>query len=312
MPTGLAYLIVVLVWATTPLAIKWSAEALPPVMAAGVRMSLAVLIGLPSLWLLGERLQWHRRALLSYGAAIPGVFGAMAFTYLASRHVPSGLISVVFGLAPLLSGFLMQLGPTSVRLNGYHWAGCLLGVAGLALVFAPSLGGQGEGQMLVGLGLLLTAVLGFSVSGVMVKQVAAGLHPLTHTLGALTLSLPLYLGFSVLLGERLEVGDRVEGFYAIVYLAVCGSLIGFVSYFLVLSRLSAATVALITLITPVLALLLGWAFNGEALGVRVLAGALVIISALGLYLFGDRRVRRATLGQLETGRPGQMADVSSH
>ena len=312
MPTGLAYLIVVLVWATTPLAIKWSAEALPPVMAAGLRMSLAVLIGLPWLWLLGERLLWHRRALLSYGAALPGVFGAMAFSYLASRHVASGLISVVFGLAPLLSGLFMQTASSAMRLNYYHWAGCVLGVLGLGLVFAPSLARQGDGPVLVGLALLLVAVLGFSVSGVMVKQVAAGLHPLTHTLGALTLSLPLYLGFSVLLGERVEIGDRVQGFYAIVYLAVFGSLVGFVSYFLVLSRLNAATVALITLITPIMALLLGSVFNDEVLHWRVLAGAGVIISALGLYFFGDRRVRRVAVPVLETGRRGQQADVSSH
>ena len=102
MPTGLAYLIVVLVWATTPLAIKWSAEAVPPVMAAMSRMMLAVAIGLPWLWLQGKRLPWDRAALLAYGAAVPGVFGAMALSYLASSYVPPGLISVMFGLGDYL------------------------------------------------------------------------------------------------------------------------------------------------------------------------------------------------------------------
>lgn len=312
MNTGLAYLTVILVWATTPLAIKWSAEALPPVMAAGLRMALAVLIGVPWLWLIGERLRWHRAALLSYGAAIPGVFGAMAFSYLASQYVPSGLISVVFGMAPLLSGLILLSSPGAVRLNAYHWVGCVLGVAGLALVFAPSLSAEGDPELLVGLALLLIAVAGFSVSGVWVKQVSIGLHPLTHTMGALILSLPLYAVFSWMLGERLEYAGRPEGLYAIVYLAICGSLIGFVSYFVILSRLSAATVALVTLITPILALLLGWLLNDEALSWRVVAGALVIISALALYFFGDRRVRRAVALQQGTGRQRQLADVSSH
>ena len=39
MPTLAAYLIVVAVWATTPLGIKWSGEAMAPLAAAGVRMA---------------------------------------------------------------------------------------------------------------------------------------------------------------------------------------------------------------------------------------------------------------------------------
>ena len=45
MPTLAAYLIVVAVWATTPLGIKWSGEAMAPLAAAGVRMGIAALLG---------------------------------------------------------------------------------------------------------------------------------------------------------------------------------------------------------------------------------------------------------------------------
>lgn len=288
--TGFAYFTVVLVWATTPLAIKWSAEALPPVMAAMLRMMIAVLVGIPFLWLLGERLRWHAAALRGYAAALPGVFGAMALSYLASRHVPSGMISVVFGLAPLLSGVMMQFVASSVRLNRWHWSGCVLGVAGLALVFSDAL--SASDGMLVGLLLLLGAVTGFSLSGVMVKQLATGMHPLVQTMGALALSLPCYGLLSLALGERVVLGDHPAGFIAIGYLAVFGSLIGFVSYFVILSRLPAATVALVTLVTPVLALALGALFNGETLPLMALSGAAVIVMALALYLLGDRRIRR--------------------
>lgn len=139
MHTGAAYLTVILVWATTPLAIKWSAEAGAPVGALALRMMISVLVGILLLWMLGGRLQWHRRAVLSYAAAVPGVFGAMALAYRASMSLPSGLISVMFGLAPLLSGLMMQIMPQPIRLSGWHWAGCLLGVVGLAVVFMEAL-----------------------------------------------------------------------------------------------------------------------------------------------------------------------------
>lgn len=293
MPVGLAYLIVVLVWATTPLAIKWSAETFMPVTAVMLRMMLAVAVGLPWLWLLGQRLRWDRLAIKSYAAALPGVFGAMSLSYLASVYVASGLISVMFGLAPLLSGFMLQLLPNPVRLNVWHWAGCVTGVGGLALVFADALQG---GNQLIGILLLLGAVTGFSVSGIAVKQVAAGLGPLPQTLGSLILSLPCFWGLWFVMGESFTVGEAMHGVWALLYLALCGSLIGFVCYFRVLSSLSAATVALITLITPVLALLLGALFNGEQPGLNVMAGALVILLGLALYFLGDRHTRALLAG----------------
>lgn len=293
MPTTLAYLIVVLVWATTPLAIKWSAESVPPVMAGLFRMMLAVGLGLPWLWLQRRALPWHWPALRSYLVALPGVFGAMALSYLAAPHVPSGMISVMFGLAPLLSGLLMHFIPGNTRLNLWHWAGCLLGVAGLAVVFADAFGrGANTG---LGLLLLLGAVSGFVASGLLVKRWSIGLPPLTHTLGAIIVSLPCYATLSWIMGERLELGDNLTGLVAIVYLALFGSLVGFACYFLILSRLSAASVALVTLITPVLALMLGALLNGEFLPARVLIGVGVIIAALGLYVMGDRRVRRSVV-----------------
>ena len=295
MPVGLAYLIVVLVWATTPLAIKWSAETFMPVTAVMLRMMLAVAAGLPWLWLSGGVLRWDRRALYSYLAALPGVFGAMALSYLASVYVASGLISVMFGLAPLLSGLMLQWLPNPVRLNAWHWAGCITGVAGLALVFADALQG---GNSLTGVWLLLGAVTGFSISGIAVKQVAAGIAPLPQTLGSLIVSLPCFGLLWLAMGESFTVAEAMHGLWALLYLALFGSLIGFVCYFRVLASLPAATVALITLITPVLALLLGALLNGEQPGLNVMAGAAVIVIGLALYFLGDRRTRRQLAARL--------------
>ena len=305
MNTLAAYLIVIAVWATTPLGIKWSGEALPAFAAAGSRMALAAALGL--VWLLarGQGLPLSRRAMTSYVAALPGIFGAMGCSYMAARDLPSGLLSVVFGMAPLISGVMMLFLPGGRRFNFWHWGACLLGLVGLALVFGDSLevlwsGAEAVDQRGRGMLWILSAVTLFALSGIVVQRVGAGLAPMQQTVGGLLLSLPLY-GVAVLAtGQGVAWTGDVRGLGAIVYLAVFGSLLGFYCYFLVLTRLPAATVALVTLITPVLALSLGALLNDELLGSRALAGAAVIVAALGLYLFGDRRVRRqvvsATIG----------------
>ncbi|MBL8440326.1 MAG: DMT family transporter, partial [Betaproteobacteria bacterium] len=70
---------------------------------------------------------------------------------------------------------------------------------------------------------------------------------------------------------------------AIVYLGVFGSVVGFSLYYYVIKHLEASKVALITLITPVLALLLGHLANGEAVQPRVWLGAALISLGLAVH-----------------------------
>ncbi|WP_346300450.1 DMT family transporter, partial [Halomonas sp. BM-2019] len=224
-----------------------------------LRMLIAFLVGLVILLALRRRLRRDRRALASYAAAVPGVFGAMALSYHASQSLPSGMLSVMFGMAPLISGLILQALPRATRLRRWHWLGCALGVVGLAVVFADSL--VLGSDTLIALAMMLAAVTLFSGSGIAVQRVAAGVGPLEQTLGALALSLPCFLALWLASGEPLAVPLSPRGLWAVLYLALFGSLVGFLCYFLILSRLPAASVALVTLITPVLALGLGMGLN---------------------------------------------------
>ncbi|NLC21211.1 MAG: DMT family transporter, partial [Halomonadaceae bacterium] len=143
--------------------------------------------------------------------------------------------------------------------------------------------------------MMLLAVTLFSISGIAVQRVAAGLGPLEQTLGALGLSLPCFFVLWLASGEPLSIPLSTRGFWSVLYLALFGSLVGFLCYFLILSRLTAATVALVTLITPVLALGIGMLLNQEQPSLSMLIGAALILLALGAYLFGDRLARLSAM-----------------
>jgi drug/metabolite transporter (DMT)-like permease len=70
---------------------------------------------------------------------------------------------------------------------------------------------------------------------------------------------------------------------AIVYLGVFGSVLGFALYYYIIKHMEAGKVALITLVTPVLALLLGSWLNGESVPLRVWLGAGCITLGLALH-----------------------------
>ncbi|MDH5426230.1 MAG: EamA family transporter, partial [Gammaproteobacteria bacterium] len=76
------------------------------------------------------------------------------------------------------------------------------------------------------------------------------------------------------------------GWASILYLSIIASVIGFTLYFYILKNIEASKIALIPLITPVAALILGQYLNGEQPDSRVWTGAFLIIGGLGFYQLG--------------------------
>ncbi len=287
MSVPVSYLAVVLIWSTTPLTIAWSSESVDPVLAAGLRMAIAAVLGLGLMALLRTPLPLHRRAQKTYASAAVGVFGAMCCAYLSSRYVPSGLISIMFGLAPILSAVLGQWLLDEPRFRAYRWVACLLAFSGLAVIFTDDVALGPDS--LTGLLLLLLAVTLFSLSAVLVKRCNGQLNPLAHTVGALIWSLPGFALTGWLLSTGpVEIDVASRSFWSILYLATFGSLLGFVCYFHVLRHLPPSTVALVTLITPVFALMLGHWLNGEPLTPGLWQGCLLVVAGLGLFFWGHR------------------------
>lgn len=288
-----AYAAVVIVWSTTPLGVVWSSETVPPVMAALMRMSIAAVLGLLILKWRRIPLPWNKQALHVYGCSVLGVYGAMFCTYLAARSIPSGLISVLFGLSPLVSGLVAQRLLGDASFSKMRWVATFVALLGLVVICADDLAINSGSEN--GILLILIAVLLFSLSGVLVKRSGVHLHPFATTVGALLLSLPLY-GISLMLIEGpMTVDDwSARSLLAIVYLALFGSLLGFVSYFYVLQKLAPSTVALVTLITPVFAILFGTLLNDEPVGLSLIVGAGCVILGLAIYHWGELLLRRVS------------------
>ena len=294
MSVAVAYAIVILVWATTPLGIQWSALELGPITALLIRTLGGLALGLSIIGVLRLPLPLSRRAWTSYVAGGLGFGVGMLLVYFAALWLPSGMISVLFGLAPLVSGVLAAWWLGVRELTPVRVTALVIAIAGLAWIFRAELGLGAE--RLPGFVLMLGSLSCFCASGVWVKRVAAAVHPLVQTMGALLVTLPILLAVWWASDEpasiELLAGASARAWGAVIYLAVFGSVIGFVSYFHLLRRVAPGQVALVTLITPVLALLLGATLNDEQIDPAVLGGALMILAGLGLYIVGPAIEKR--------------------
>lgn len=281
-----AYLGVILIWATTPLAIKWSNDSSDFLLAVTARMAIGFLICLLLLLLLRVPLRWHREAMQTYVAAGLGIYGAMISVYWGAQYIPSGLISVLYGVSPIVIGLFaaLWLGERFFTLS--KLSGLLMALLGLMVIFLP----QSElgGLSLRGLGGVLLSVLLHAFSAVWVKRIGSQMHPLAINSGALALAVPLYLVSWLLFGNGVPTSLPQHSMGAIFYLALFGTVLGFNLYFYLLKRVSASVVGVITLITPVLALLLGQGLNGEQVGMHVWLGTAAILLGLSLFMWGSR------------------------
>lgn len=293
MPSSVAfaYGLVVIIWSTTPLGIIWSSDSVSPSMAVLLRMLIATFLGLIVIKLNKIEFPWHRLALKLYFFSAMGVFGGMLLVYLSARYLSSGTISLIFGLAPIFSGLLSIKLLGEPPLSRIKLIALTTALFGLAVVFWDGLSinsGAWPGYLLI-----LGSVLFFCLSGILIKSVPIAIHPIATTAGALILSLPGFIISWWLLDGTIPVDQWQEkAIYAILYLGVFGSFIGFVAYYYILQKLPATTVVLVTLITPVIAMLLGHWLNQEVIGYQLVIGALGVIVGLGLYQFGDRVFKR--------------------
>ena len=290
---GFAYVAVVLIWATTPLGIQWSGAEGGFLFGVTARMVLGALVALPVLWLLGQRMSFAPRALMAYAAGSLAIFGGMFGTYWAAQHLASGMVSVLFGTAPLFTSVLAAWVLGERTLNGYWLGGLLLAFAGLGLIFHEQLSLDGVGGWAV-LVMLWSAFI-HALSTVLVKKINAPISGSVTSVGALWAAAVLFLLAWLLLTPAGELwpqsmSDRAWG--AIVYLALFGSVFGFMLFFFALRHLPASLMGLVTLLAPVLALWLGWWFEGEVLSEAAMLGTLLVLSGLAWAQWGAMVFKR--------------------
>jgi drug/metabolite transporter (DMT)-like permease len=286
MSIPLAYVGVILIWSTTPLAIQWSGQDVGFLFGITSRMLLGVVAGLAVALVMGIRLPWHAAARRTYLAAGLGMFSAMLSVYWSSQYIPSGWISVLFGIAPIVTGIMASIWLNEQGLTPMRVVGMLLGISGLAIMLlgAQSLGASAP----LGIAGMVFSVTAYSASAIAVKRIGADIPALATTIGGLAVTVLLLLSVYYLTDNPLPHAIPARAAVSIIYLGIIGSVLGFALYYYVLRHVEATRVALITLVTPVIALLLGHILNGEPLQLQAWAGTTAILAGLLLFEYGQK------------------------
>lgn len=285
MSVPLSYITVILIWTTTPLAIKWSAEGTGFVFAVTSRMILGAVLALLVTLVMRLDIPWHKSAIKTYLFSGLGIAISMMFVYWAAQYIPSGWISLIFGLSPIITGLLVFAVHGENEFSKDKLFGLFLGLAGLAVIF--STGFTLSAMAALGIVAVLVSTVIYSFTAIKIKQHNQDIPALTVTAAGLLFAIPFYSLCWYLMDGGIPEAVEPRAGLSILYLALFGSVIGFALFFYILKHVSASRVSLITLVTPITALFLGKYLNDEPLTLEILTGAMMILAGLASYEFGN-------------------------
>jgi len=275
----LAFACIYIIWGSTYLAIRYAVETIPPLFVASFRHLIAGALLFAWCWRQGlrpVRQQWFASIVLAVLFFLIG-HGTLHW---AQQSLPSGMAAILVATEPIFVAIIVMVtGRTRITLS--LLLGVLLGLAGVALIFGADVR-TGRSEMLNSL-VVLVGTLSWSIG--MVYSSSAALHPDSRMAAAMSLlagAVLLFLGGTAT-GEIASLNFAaisMKSLWALLYLAVAGSLVAYSAYFWLLDRFPPTLVATHTYVNPLVALALGWALAGEVLPRRVVLGGLVVIAAI--------------------------------
>lgn len=280
MSVPLAYLGVIIIWSTTPLGISWSGDGVGYEFGVALRMSIGFVALLFLIRILKLDFPWDKHSRLVYITGGVSLFSAMSLVYWSAQYIPSGWIAVIFGLSPVFTNIFAYFIFGASGFTRSKIIGMVLGISGLIIVFADSL--QFSDMAWLGIIGVILSALSQSLGAVLIKKLKPKMPAISMTTGTLAVAIPGFV-INCFLNQGFPETIPTQTLLAISYLAIFGTAIGFPLYFYLLKHLIAERIALITLVTPIIALLIGNILNGEVISFNVWIGTTFILSGLTIY-----------------------------
>jgi drug/metabolite transporter (DMT)-like permease len=241
----LAFAIIYFIWGSTFLAIRVGVHEVPPFLLASMRFSVAGLVLCGWMLMRGERSPSLRQWASASAMAVLIFVLDYGLLFWAEQRVPSGIAAVVLTSSSLrLSGApIDRVGAIALIIASVTWS--IASALSRKLPLPESKVMSSGAQMLAG-GLLL-AVASASLGEF------RGFHPAVVSTGA---------------------------WLALLYLIVAGSIIGFTAYVWLLHHESPTKVGTYAYVNPLVAVVVGYFFAGEALGLRTVVGTLCVLTSV--------------------------------
>lgn len=294
----LAFAIIYFVWGSTFLAIRVGVREVPPFLLAGMRFLVAGIVlygwmrarGTPS----PTAREWGAASLLAILIFVLD-YGLL---FWAERRVPSGIAAVMMATIPAFMTLAEIVFLRTQRLTPRLGIALLVGMAGVAVLVGHTMG-LGEAPVdTAGACALLVGSISWSVAASLSRKLPSPAAKAMSS-GAQMLAGGVLLTLTAaVLGEfrgfHVQAVSR-GAWFALAYLIVAGSIVGFTAYVWLLHHESPTKVGTYAYVNPVVAVLVGYFLGGESIGRRTIVGTLLVLVSVVVLTTTPKRKGDLTL-----------------
>lgn len=285
MKNALVWLILCGLWGSTWIFIKIGLADLPPIAFAASRFILAVAIVGVILWirripLPKERSDWALLALTGFLQFSINY----SLVFWSEVHITSGLAAVLQAMITVFGLLLAWIFLPAERITRRKIAAVTIGIAGVATIFVDQLRVQSFMAFVGSVGIVIGAYAAAQAS-ILVKARGGAMHPAAMLFGQMLFGLPAILIYSLAVeGNPLTFRWTWKAVLCILYLTGAGTIAAFWLYYWLLSRIESTRAMMISLVTPLIAVIIGWVVLGETLPPQTGLGGLLILFSIGLIV----------------------------
>ena len=200
------------------------------------------------------------------------------------KYISSGLGAIIAAIVPLWIVIITMF--EGHRLPLKAMTGLLLGFGGVCIIFYDHLKDFLIADFRFGIFLSLAASISWAFGGLYTKKHAANFNPYFSMGLQMIISATALFGVTYTTGDMINISNiPVNGWLAISYLVMVGSVLTVIAYVYMLQRLPTSQASIYAYVNPVVAVLLGAVIFHEKLNMYVAIGGAVTI--FGVYLVND-------------------------
>jgi len=287
---AIVWLILCLIWGSTWIFIKVGLADLPPITFASARFLLSAaivfaIIKINRIPIPRTPAQWRLLALtgflqfaLNYGSV-----------FWSEQYITSGLAAVLQATITVFGLVLAWVFLPHERITAQKIIAVIIGIVGVAVIFIDQLRIENWMAFLGCVGIVGGSYCAAQAS-ILVKARAGGIHPAALLFGQMICGLPFIVIYSLTAeGDPRSFNWSWLAIGCVVYLSLVGTIAAFWLYYWLLSRIESTKAMMISLVTPLLAVVIGAVTIGERLPPTTLFGGMMILGSIGLIAFRRRR-----------------------
>ena len=303
----LVWLILCLIWGSTWIFIKIGLDDLPPIGFAGARFVVSVAIIF--LVIMFRKIPLPKTAKEWRLIALTGVLQFSlnySLVFWSEQYITSGLAAVLQSMITVFGLVLAWIFLPNERITPQKIIAVLIGVIGVAVIFLDQL--RIENWMaFLGCVAIVVGAYAAAQASILVKAKAGAIHPASLVFSQMICGLPAIIIYSLLHdGNPFTFHWTWKAVLCVLYLSIFGTIAAFWLYYWLLSKIESTKAMMISLVTPLLAVVIGYIALGEKLPPQTGLGGLLIIGSIGLIVF-----RRKTVEPQSRGDAEQEVPVSS-